>query len=329
MDSLFESICQQFGVLPVRPTDLTSEEQREVELCLRKFSAVQQAHASTRNPDHNIIMGFTNKNVFNAMAATCGEHDFVAIDIGVLRALRKKFYSINFSNVEWLKGNYDHDALATWLYECGKFFIFFHEMGHIWNGHTSWGRQHGLAFLDESRRFDGISIGNIDIQTLEMDADGFAAANVIASALSANPPPITSNNLVGSFDENQARYLFVSYAIYTFFCELYSNVDFDEERETHPSAALRQFMIAATLEASADRYSLDSKSCFDAIVAGVQKAAEAFYLNGGSIDHIKYVNSVFGGLGRGYANKLLDNWRTIYPELDVLKRGGILPLPQG
>lgn len=329
MEHYFEKMCAAADVAALDGEALEEANQEEMIVCIQQFSAYAKLHASTRRPGHNIEIGFFDDDQVNAFAATWQGEDAIAISWGVVTQLREAFSKVVFvpGRFAWLADD-KRTSAATWLYECAKHFIFLHELGHIWNGHTSLINQKGIAsFIFELRAFGSDALGNLDLQTMELDADGFAAANIFNLGVIHNAFPSVNPKLEDAYGPNATNLAMVAFAVYFVFRMFDEAADFDdEETYSHPSPPLRQRLIAATLAAHAERNGLMSEAnAWPIIAAGVNAAEDLFALYAGKERDDQAMKEAFGPEGEKYTKKLLRHWHILRPQLDKLKRGGVLP----
>ncbi|MGO6847984.1 hypothetical protein ACCS84_33190 [Rhizobium ruizarguesonis] len=332
MSDYFDRLCAAAGVLPLDGNCLSVEDRQALLDCLGQFTTYARLHASTRKPGHEIEIGFFNAPEVNAFAATWDGQDGIAISWGVVTTLRQAFRSalIPPDYFTWIPTEARDDA-ATWLYECSKFFVFLHELGHVWNGHTSLLVQRGIsAFIEEIRAFGDGTLGNLERQTMEMDADGFASANIFNLGVATHKFPITHEGIEKEFGPGATQLAMVSLAIYFVFRLFDAAADFDdEEKHAHPSPPLRQLMIASALAVAAHNSGVfEEKNARQVIFQGMTAAEEVYARYAEKpIDDAAF-QAAAGLEGGKYIRKLLRHWHVLRPQLDQLKRGGILPPTQ-
>lgn len=92
--------------------------------------------------------------------------------IGDAEQLMWQFY--DKSQLAPLPGSYLANSIALWAWRTTAEFVFMHEFAHIWNGHLS---------LLAARRLAGKPLTELEIATLEMDADCFAFVDLINSIM--------------------------------------------------------------------------------------------------------------------------------------------------
>ena len=328
MQDYFERLCEAAGVSAVDAEQLSFEDQAELIACLQLFEGFAIHHAQTRKPGHHIEIGFFAADDVNAFAATWEEQDAIAISWGVVTVFRKFFTNLMAADVmKWI-GPEDREAAAQWFYDCAKCFVFIHELGHIWNGHTSLINNRGvMPFLYEISAFPDGKLGNLDRQTMEMDADGFAAANIFNMGVVVNKFPAVSSEIEDRFGEGATHLAMVAMATYLVFRMFDAAADFDDEAlHAHPSPPLRQFIINGALIAQAAKSGIFSeKTAVDVTLTGVLTAEHVYAKAMGKKIDDSALKAAFSEQGQKFSRKLLRNWHVLRPQLDLLKRGGILP----
>ncbi len=327
MGGYFEKLCAAAGVVPLNGEALDEADQAELLNCMEQFTSYAKLHASTRKPGHVIEIGFFDADEINAFATTWEGVDAIAISWGVVKTLRGLFGDIlTPPGFAWIDSP-KRKAASVWFYECAKHFIFLHELGHIWNGHTSFLLQNGIPFIEELRAFPNGKIGNIDRQTMELDADGVAAANIFRLAVVSNRFPAIN----APFEQQQgigATHLaMASLAIHLVFRLFDAAADFDHDAKyAHPTPPLRQRIIAGILAAQAAKTGVfEEENAWNIILSGMMSAEDAYAKWAGRPRDDQEFRAAFGPEGDKYITKLLRHWHILRPQLDVLKRGGVLP----
>lgn len=327
MSDVFESWCFQSGRTPLMAEQLKDDDQVEMVRSLMEFTKFNDLHARKRDTTVDLEVGFYKSSEFNAVASSYKATDVIAISWGIVTTLRNLFNDImHFEKLSWI-GEDQRDAAATWMYECALLFIFLHELGHVWNGHTSLVKAKGIAFLDEMNAFPDGSLGRLDRQMLEFDADSFAATNMFNYGTLSHPFP-SINPSWEQFGDGLTGFVMVAFSLHLLFRIFDRAADFDhEEKRIHPSAPLRQRIIADTLARRAedgDRY----MGALEVALWGMNLAEDAFAFRVGKPRDDNALQAVMGPEGERYIRKLLKHWHIIRPQLDPLKRGGVLPVAQ-
>ena len=189
----------------------------------------------------------------------------------------------------------------------------------------------GLRALGEvgASQLEGLS--HLDLQTLEVDADGFAAIDVFAENLriyrtSEDKLRCASNNLFGNPKNATFGVLFAIYSVFRLFSD-----DEDLSREDifaadHPPALYRQrFLLASINEYILEHELLPPPDFADATVTAMVEAEQAFaILTGKSVLQASQMTEPFGRTD-ALIRQLATNWQLLRPELSLVKRGGELP----
>lgn len=332
MEDIFDRLCFAKMLQPLDADSLNDEEQAEVVSCTAQFASLTEKLAATRNPGHVIEFGFVDSPKFAAFATTWEQTDFVVLHWGVITTLRSFFALIMAGPIfaSWIHGA-ERPKVAKWFFECAKVFILWHEVGHIYHGHTSLIAKRGLRFIDELNAFPNDGLGGLDRQTLEMDADGFASACIFTLGTIGHEFPVRQSEFEAEHGESSTSLLMVSMCIFLVFRIFDAAIDFDdEEKKAHPAPALRLHMIAGSLAAAAVRDGhYDYEVAFDIIIAGISWGEEVYAKFHDKERDDAATAAAFGPKGVAYIQKLLRHWHVLFPQLEPLKRGGNLPPPQG
>jgi hypothetical protein len=127
--------------------------------------------------------------------------------------------------------------VAFSLFTVGAVFLFFHEIGHIVNGHID-SDVLGVAAIDESQSFatDQSLVAN----TLEWDADGFATAQTIKWLLETprQTPDLASLNYASAL-----RFITVGSMCFFVGLAYFNAKDIEKSSKTHPKTAFRMLSI--------------------------------------------------------------------------------------
>jgi hypothetical protein len=221
---------------------------------------------------------------------------------------------------------------ATSLANAGFYFLFFHELGHIFNGHINWLEQNlGFRALSERGASSILGLDKLTLQTLEMDADSFACDAILMWALRAkhgatpNRPVIPMDTGLGTPLETIFLLVVSIYSVFRIFSdeEIISEESiFDND---HPPAAFRQMYIMATFLAVIEKYGIVEQAgfleCVGRAIGAVEKAFKR--MTGRKPAYSSNLDRV-SELRSAVLRKLLAHWKALRPQLDPLKRGGVL-----
>jgi hypothetical protein len=223
---------------------------------------------------------------------------------------------------------------AYQLSYCAFHFIFLHEFGHLFHGHVDWLFQN-LNF----RRLGEIGASSIpglkplDLQTIEMDADSFGIGDLLTAALGvtydpanrSKPPFIPERNTFGT---REVAIYTVMLAVYCVF-RLFGNENLADDASVfngdHPPAYYRHRFVAGSILEHVQSLNIISMPDFGKLVTSTMvQAEEAFALLSGK--SVFTAPAMTEGFERSHKllNILLQNWKKLRPELELLKRGGEL-----
>ncbi|MBY3564145.1 hypothetical protein [Rhizobium laguerreae] len=326
-----ESFLAARGYRMMRPNALEGAALAEFNSCLDQFREWAEAHAAFRNPEIKVVTVFLNSSEANAFAFT--EADVIGVNWGLIVKIRELlgqvFDPMNFS---WIPED-RRAAAKEWLYESAKFFFFWHEMGHIWNGHTRLAKTAGLAAIDELGATSMGSLSSKDFQTLEMDADSFGATQICSMARRF-PFPVKNSILENEQGDGATSLAMLAFSSYLVFSMFGREMRLEEQESwDHPSAPLRQLAITGTISTKAVQmgwFNIDQASYLTQIGTQVAEDAyrSAFKEDPVSEDLAETFNPAFSSEGANYLSGLLEHWKLLRPVLDQLKPGGVLPAVQ-
>jgi hypothetical protein len=249
------------------------------------------------------------------------------------RAYNPQVYEIDLRSFTPLPQPNDHTRsnYSNWLFCLAFYFMFQHEFCHIFHGHVDWLKKHSsLRALGEAG-LSASELENMDIQTLEMDADCFAVIDVLRGILGAFSDPsgrnrdvIPKSNPLGSPRDAIFAVLFAVYSVFRIFGgNDIPDDDKDIFKTRHPPATFRQqFILGSTLEYIRQNDVIPMPEFGRIFVDALVEAEQAFaVLAGTSALSAPQVNLQSGRVGK-LSDQLLQNLKKLKPELDLLKRGG-------
>lgn len=213
--------------------------------------------------------------------------------------------------------------------------IFHHEVAHIRNGHVDWLRERtGVAYIDELTWGDDRSIGNVDRLTLEWDADTHAIVSLLQDTTEASVRKdglrsrlvLPERTRFGGLDAALTVCSFVAYSVFRTMTPLRKLGSLEDElSKSHPHPSIRIRMnhgaLITNLAYTAD---IDPKPYGKHMSNGVYMAEKAWSRMAGDVvldidaDQVKDVE-------RGLLALFERRWVDLHPELNALKRAGVLP----
>lgn len=312
-------------------------------------------HASKFPP---IILNFIDNHTINACATKYKGHYLIGINIGTLEIINymllrafahpdvlsqfgnikeetppSKIFNAQIQTMDQLIAAFDlteavapvgseRRQLAMILTGDVMHYIVCHELIHIINGHVDYRNSKlGNYYLDEDQHTILTEDQALFSQTLEMDADSIAM-NIIfnLNRFSIRHPEIIVPGCEFIY-QNEADRLFLSCFSINFYWRLFgmNKPTFQSIKySTHPSAAMRQFMIASTIVSKlivlkeTDLEEIMLKKCTEA-VNSVEYAFSVLSEQG-------YDNSTFRSVlqksEREHIAKLCKNWANVRPLLE-------------
>lgn len=311
-----------------------------------------------------VEVGFVDSPDFNAWAVTIDDVDVIGINAGVIPILLGTFRGILsnsdiFSDVGSEDGqepvrnlakisdladdlwclagvaplkNAARDQRARDLADGALRYILLHELAHIINGHTSWLRLHGLTHLPERPEPGTDEFAGLQRQTLEYDADMWAAQQILGIALravvdSSQLPSrwlLPQQNPFGSIPDAVAAATAAITITHILFSRISEMERIDPLLFTHPPAFYRRWVntdqIAHNL---AIRAGLDHEEWFKFSHDLANKIAILFYKMFDEVDLKAIDNNILDTIKK-YNALYHQTWAEMRPELDLLKRSGHL-----
>ena len=192
-------------------------------------------------------------------------------------------------------------------------FLAAHELTHIAHGHVNTSASVGSALLGEMNWLETTPEGNLESQTMEMDAD-FNAAKLLMQHIDGlwqqhETLPAPMNEYY--FDRSKAVYdaaAAISIIFRLFGDKTFSGVDLD--RRQHPPMGWRQMWIMNTLGSYVEHLWGEGmmQPGTDAINRALLDVENAFSVITGDILSVEGLEDAWGPAGRNYAQRLVDCW---------------------
>ncbi|TBC93222.1 hypothetical protein ELH26_03900 [Rhizobium leguminosarum] len=357
MASNFERRLRRFGRTALHPDSLEFWQPLFKQL-LDRFNYFAADRAKAQAPGHSVAIGFSEDCEYNAIARTDDEGDLIAISANVPVSLERAFnralcfksvmpfagpldeehvdpepvdpkdlvYGLNSNVPRIVPPNQIRSNLATLLTTIAMDFIFEHEMGHIWNGHTSFGNGLGISAYEEIEKTPDARISETEYQTLEMDADVFAGTAMTRERLLPQPWLPMIADWENKFGPGSTMLSLQMWAVYFSFRILDEAATLaNVETRKHPPIYVRHFHVLGSWAAALSRRrGRDEKETYEmvrSITMGVEGAFAC--LTGREFDPAG-ITMAYSQEARDYIVVLLENWPRLRPQLDPLKRGGNL-----
>ncbi|TCP94454.1 hypothetical protein C8J42_101920 [Sphingomonas sp. PP-CE-1A-559] len=219
----------------------------------------------------------------------------------------------------------------------GERFIFEHEATHVRHGHVDWAQSRfGAQPFDELRMASVNQLSGLDLQTLEFDADCGGIQGVmefiytIPGKMGKDAPPGWAH-----FGDMRNLIKATSFAIYTC-CQIFADATDDDPLDviltrSHPPATFRMHCVSGQLFTviGTHFYSHMHADLFSAVLEGISEAHMAWQEVFGGSETWHELRTRHEDRNRELLQMLQDNWATLYPSLNTLKRYGNLSPPDG
>lgn len=326
----FSKMCLATGRIELDLLKVNEFERKIVELTLDYFDEVHRQQVKPLKADHVLHIGLFESIDFNAVAMTWRSQDYIGINFGVVRFFFNFLQALWIDSPEapWLEHGENRRDLFWFQFRICLYFIFCHELGHIWHGHTSYISQKKHPYISEIEAFPLSNEESLDRRTLEMDADAFAATNLLLQVV-GDPAELANPSWESRFGINGTKHVLTAITIYSCIRMFYGASDDIEECGTHPSFPLRQYILLATMttKVSDDRLT-DPGKFKEAMYFGFLMAETGVAKALGQDPDWNFFQRIENDKWWNETERLLKNWAKLYPQLNTLKRGGHLPVPQ-
>jgi len=201
-------------------------------------------------------------------------------------------------------------------------FLTAHEIAHIANGHVDYKiAEHGIPYVSEAELLPSTPEGNLELQAMELDADGTAArvlVNTVKALLASRARMLPE---IAGFYHGPARAMFdVAVAISIMF-RLFQDGQMngvDLSGKSHPPRRWRQMQILNMMGNYVKQF-WDSNlagpvsDVFSEVIAAVE---EAFELITGTEQQVQGLHDAWHGDGWDYAATVSDCWNyTLRPKV--------------
>jgi hypothetical protein len=225
-------------------------------------------------------------------------------------------------------------SYATMLASIARLFLVNHEFCHLFNGHMDWRQKRlGAKSIDDIASVEITNPSDLDMQTLEMDADCYGVTHTLLDFLRSDLSQSLPHPNLQTYPDALFAVHFAVYCMYRLFNDTPMNADTDLlGRGNHPPAILRNFMVTATLcthiSQDNDISRLIPKDIFDLMTTRAIRCGEAAFgfLTGHPWDmesafyKSRYPEGILEKCTQA-SSKLLKNWEVVKEQLQPFKRG--------
>jgi len=301
---------------------------------------------------------------FNAFAASLDDCDVIGINrgvYGILLATARGVVSQGFSTSQFAGNQSDvagrtvsgspkdvlrgiaaldpsplqddsQDLTAHRIARVAFHFMLFHELAHLVNGHCDWvGLNRAVSLICEMNDGQFEALEGLERETLEWDADSEAIREILEITLQPHIGGVGGRATWSvpernSFGTPQDAFKFVGAAISI--CSAYFGAFDDNDflsnaPRTHPHPVLRMLSFrGATVQNLAFRCGMtyDEASRFTSPFLEPMRQLNAFFTRDPSVSPPSDIIEIKNARTRQYQH----HWAKLHPELDRLKRGGML-----
>ncbi|PFI17462.1 hypothetical protein [Bacillus cereus] len=317
----------------------------------------------------SVHIDFINDVRFNACAIKQDDMYFIGINIGVVQVLEKLFnYIMSHPNLMTGIGdvsleikkeissdyiainhnylrlftNYDVEVnapigkerklCAKALYMYALEFLILHEYGHIVNGHMDYDyfrRRSGLSFMFE---LNSCEKNGLFTQTLEMDADSYAATRITQSIIEDHNRTLAKTEAIGispmSFKERLKQ---MCYSVYFMF-RLFGEMSYDLrtlEKNSHPAPGFRQqflFGVLGSLLITELQESLITEDELgDMVEEVIRECEQALKTISDKTFTPVPISIITTPEGQEHCIKIMANWKNVKPLIEPYSRAILAP----
>jgi hypothetical protein len=215
---------------------------------------------------------------------------------------------------------------ATSLSNAAFYFLFFHELGHVFNGHIKWLEQTcGFNSLGERGASAIPGLNSLDLQTLEMDADASACGSILMWVLRAEKnlknggPRFPMDTGLGAPIDAIFLLIIAIHALFRIFSDEELTTEEELFKYDHPPAMFRQQYMAATFLEIIKIHNIVEESVFIEKFKNALEEVEQYFRRAISVRpyHSIDINNV-SLLAGNVLSRLLKNWKIFRPQLDPL-----------
>lgn len=186
-------------------------------------------------------------------------------------------------------------------------FLTSHEIAHIANGHVDYIKsERGIPYLDEVEWIADTPEGNLEFQSLELDADSTAARVLVNTVKSLVEGLSQSKLAVAAFYQDAAGAMFDVAAAVSIMFRLFQDSRMngvDLARKRHPPMRWRQMQILNMMANYVDQFwdATLSESVSAAVSKAIADLEEAFELVTGTEQQVLGLHDAWHGAGWDYA----------------------------
>ncbi len=286
---------------------------------LAKIKGISSGVYKQEGITDKIGVAYLNNNYFNAYAAYDGQ-DIILINSGMVSGMiGLASRLINDPNhFTWIGDQSTRGVLGGWLVDVGLEFFFYHELAHVLHGHTRFvSKAYAMQSMGEMTAADLGAKGNLDRQTMEMDADSSATNQYFSRVWESQWQIPKCEQLEKAYGDGATPLVLASKMLFQSFAMMDEKLDYEGiENRTHPPAPVRMGMLLDVgTKIVARRMGIDEKVAAAMLIAGIVPENADF------LPDLRKFNEVYSAEYWAYAKKLLDNWRDLRPQLLTHSRG--------
>lgn len=205
-------------------------------------------------------------------------------------------------------------------------FLFDHECGHIVSGHVSFIAHHHHMSAVEERRTKDDRMNGLDSQTLEMDADGFAAHHGILHMYQfmqiADRLPREKAAFFSGWENALSNWIFAVYSLF----RLFGHKEYDIhclEKYSHPPPAIRQRIMMLNIHGLLrDRLKVKiSRDILEIMFDAIDHVESAFQALSETVLKKDLLGLAYSTEGNKLIGSLLGHWPAMRTKLEGYHHG--------
>ncbi|NFL34503.1 hypothetical protein FDB64_05335 [Clostridium botulinum] len=204
-----------------------------------------------------------------------------------------------------LSDNKQRNNIAEYMAMFTIKFLIAHEIGHAFNGHTSYYLEVRRKIIDSKEKGENLEKLYLDLQTMEYDADVFAANRLVDEIRNLF---ITNDKILSIIKKEKDIFQMLKYSIHGLFY-LFRDYDTQNYRiKEHPPALVRECMVLDSIMWAFKKnymYTLDQEELIN--IAEIEK--NIWIAEKKNDEKYNQYLKIFTNEAANYSNEINNNWK--------------------